>query len=146
MKPEPSVSNSEPMSAPEARIAYITMRRTVDALLTGSEPIRARLLIAEESFRTLDPETQLATGLERNLYHRIASSLVSGGAEDDDTDDEYSPEAVAASIATLNADIAVLIARDMLRLYELTASPPDESLVWPSQRWPADRLDAQSEG
>lgn len=141
------MSNSEPMSAPEARIAYITMRRTVDALVTGSEPIRARLQIAEESFRTLDPGTQLATELERNLYHRIASSLVGAGAEDDDTDDdEYSPEAVSASIATLDADIAVLIARDMLRLYELTASPPDESLVWPSQRWSDDRLNAQSEG
>ncbi len=140
------MSNSEPMSAPEARIAYITMRRTVDALVSGSEPIRARLQIAEESFRTLDPETQLVTGLERNLYHRIASGLVSGGAEDDDTDDdEYSPEAVAASIATLDADIAVLIARDMLRLYELTASPPDESLAWPSQRWPDDRRADQSE-
>lgn len=86
------------MSAPEARIAYITMRRTVDALVTGSEPIRARLQIAEESFRTLDPGTQLATELERNLYHRIASSLVSAGAEDDDTDDdEYSPEAISES-------------------------------------------------
>jgi hypothetical protein len=132
------------MPAPEARIAYVTMRRAVDALVTGSEPIRARLQIAEESFRTLDPETQLATGLERNLYHRIASSLVSGGTEDEDTDDEYSPDAVAASIATLDADIAVLISRDMLRLYELTASPPDESLVWPSQRWPDDRREERS--
>lgn len=70
------------------------MRQAVDALVTGSEPIRARLRIAEESFRTLDPETQLVGGLERNLYHRIASSLVSGGTEDEgeDTDDENSPD------------------------------------------------------
>jgi hypothetical protein len=99
------------VAAPETRIAYITMGQAVDALVTGSEPIRARLRIAEESFRTLDPNTQLATKLERDLYHRIASSLVSGGAEDedfdDDMDDEYSPDAVAASIATLDADIAV---------------------------------------
>jgi hypothetical protein len=70
VKPGPSVSNSEPMSAPEARIAYITMRRTVDVLVTGSEPIRACLQIAEESFRTLDPETQLATELERSIRQR----------------------------------------------------------------------------
>jgi hypothetical protein len=113
------------------------MRRAIDALVTGSEPIRVRLRAAEESFRDVDPETDLDTELERNLWHRIASSLVSGGADDDENDD-CSPEAVAVSISALDDDIAVLIARDMLRLYELTASRPDDSLRWPSQRWPDD--------
>lgn len=97
-----------------------------------------RLRAAEESFRGVDPETDLDTDLERNLWHRIASSLVSGGADEDDEDDDGSPEAVAVSIDALDDDIAVLIARDMLRLYELTASRPDASLRWPSQRWPDD--------
>jgi hypothetical protein len=114
------------------------MRRAVDALLIGSEPICVRLRAAEESFRDVDPETDLDTELERNLWHRIASSLVSGGADDDEEDDDGSPEAVAVSIDALDDEIAVLIARDMLRLYELTASRPDDSLRWPSQRWPDD--------
>jgi hypothetical protein len=114
------------------------MRRAVDELLTGSEPIRVRLRSAEASFRDVDPERDLASDLERTLWHRIASSLVSGGPDDDDEDDEYSPEAVAASIAMLDEDIAVLIARDMLRLYELTATAPDTSERWPSERWPGD--------
>lgn len=115
------------------------MRRAVDALVTGSEPIRVRLRAAEESFRDVDPETDLDTELERNLWNRIASSLVSAGADDDDDeDDDYSREAVAVSIDALDDDIAVLIARDMLRLYELTASSPDDSLCWLSQRWPDD--------
>jgi hypothetical protein len=131
--------DTEPVSAPEARTAYITMRRAVDALITGSEAIRARLQTAQESFQGLDPEAELVTELERNLYHRIVSSLVSGGPANEDDQDEYSQEAVAESITTLDADVAVLVARDMLRLYELTASPPDESLRWPQQRWPDDR-------
>lgn len=115
------------------------MRRAVDALVTGSEPIRVRLRAAEESFRDVDPEADLDTELERNLWHRIASSLVSGSADDDgDEDEDCSPEAVAVSIEALDDDIAVLIARDMLRLYELTASSPDDSLRWPPERWPDD--------
>lgn len=114
------------------------MRRAVDALVTGAKPIRVRLVAAEGSFRDVDPETDLDTELERNLWHRIASSLVSGGADGDDENDDCSPEAVAVSIGALDDDIAVLIARDMLRLYELTASRPDDSLRWPSQRWPDD--------
>ncbi len=120
------------------------MRRAVDALATGSEAIRVRLLAAEESFRDVDPETDLVTELERNLWHRIASSLVSGGADDDD--DDGSPEAVAVSISALDEDIAVLIARDMLRLYELTAGGPDDSLRWPSQRWPNDEREQPDRG
>jgi hypothetical protein len=42
------------------------------------------------------------------------------------------------SIAMLDARIAILIARDMLRLYELTAAPPDPSLRWPPARWSND--------
>jgi hypothetical protein len=114
------------------------MRRAIDALITGSEPIRVRLQSAAESFGDVDPESDLATELERNLWHRIASSLVSAGPENDDENDDYSPEAVAVSIGMLDDDIAVLVARDMLRLYELTATCPDDSLRWPSQRWPDD--------
>jgi hypothetical protein len=114
------------------------MRRAIDALITGAGPIRPRVRSAEESFRDVDPESDLATELERSLWHRIASSLVSGGPESDDENDSYSPEAVVASIGALDDDIAVLVARDMLRLYELTASSPDHSLRWPSQRWPDD--------
>jgi hypothetical protein len=124
--------------SPESRPAYARMRRAVDALITGSEPIRVRLRSAEESFRDVDPESDLATELERNLWHRIASNLVSGGAENDDENDNYSPEAVAVSIGMLDDDIAVLVARDMLRLYELLAACPEDSLRWPSQRWPDD--------
>ena len=124
------------MPVPESRPAYASMRRAVDALVTGSEPIRVRLQAAEESFRELDPAAVLDTELEQNLWHRIASSLVSGGVEKtDDEEDDYSPAAVAVSIGALDDETAVLIARDMLRLYELTASPPDDSLSWPSQRW-----------
>lgn len=124
------------MPSPENRPAYAMMRRAIDALITGSEPIRIRLQSAEGSFRDVDPES-LGTELERNLWHRIASSLVSGDAENDE-DDTCSPDAVAASIATLDDGTAVLIARDMLRLYELTATCPDDSLRWPSERWPDD--------
>jgi hypothetical protein len=126
-----------PMLAPESRSAYVSMCRAVDALLTGSEPIRVRLRAAAESFREVDPKVDLATELERNLWHRIASSLVSGGPESEDDDD--SPEALAASIDALDDDIAVLIARDMLRLYELAADRPDHSLRGTSQRWPEDK-------
>jgi len=130
--------DTEPVSIPEARTAYVKMRRAVDALITGSEPIRARLQMADESFRTLE-KAELGTELEQIIYHRIASSLVSGGPDDEgDDDEEASPEAVAESIAMLDDDIALLIARDMLRLYELTASPPDWSLRWPQERWPDD--------
>lgn len=86
------------MPSPESRPAYARMRLAVDALITGSEPIRLRLQSAEESFRNIDPESDLATELERNLWHRIASSLVSANAEDDDESDDDSPEAVAVSI------------------------------------------------
>jgi hypothetical protein len=131
------VANSGVMPAPEERPAYITMRRVVDALITGSEPLRIRLQLADQIFEALDPRTELVTTLERTIHGRIASSLVSGGPEDDD--DEYSPTAVEESMAMLDDNIAVLIARDMLRLYELTASPPDESRRWPQERWPDDQ-------
>ncbi len=51
-----------------------------------------------------------------------------GPESEDDEDDDDSPEALAASIDALDDDIAVLIARDMLRLYELAADRPDHSL------------------
>jgi hypothetical protein len=123
----------------QACTAYPKLRDAIDALITGSEPIRLRRQKAEESFVTLDPDTELFTELERNLYQRGASSLVSGGPDEEDEDDaEYSREAVAESIAMLDDNIALLIARDMLRLYELAAGPPDRTPRWPSQRWPDD--------
>ncbi len=135
------MSDSGVTPAPEERTAYITMRRALDVLITGSEPLRVRLQLAERIFGVLDPQTELVTTLERTIYGRIASSLVSGGpeADDEDEDDEYSQIAVEESIAMLDDDIAVLIARDMLRLYELTAGPPDESRRWPQERWPEDQ-------
>lgn len=132
------MADSSVTPAPEERPAYITMRRVVDELITGSEPLRIRLQLADPIFEALDPQTELVTKLERTIHGRIASSLVSGGPEDDD-DVEYSPTAVEESIAMLDDNIAVLIARDMLRLYELTASPPDESRRWPQERWPDDQ-------
>jgi hypothetical protein len=132
------VSDSGVTPAPEERPAYITMRRAVDVLITGSEPLRVRLQLADRIFGALDPQTELVTTLERCIYGRIASSLVSGGPDEDD-DEECSREALDESIAMLDDDIAVLIARDMLRLYELTAGPPDESRRWPQERWPDDQ-------
>ena len=118
------------------------MRRAVDPLIVGSEPIRARLLVAEEGFRDVDRERDLVTELEKTLWDRIASSLVSGGPEDDDDESgECSTAAVARSIESLDDDIASLIARDMLRLYELTASAP-EAFSWPQQRWPSDERES----
>jgi hypothetical protein len=75
------VSDSGVTPAPEERSAYITMRRAVDVLITGSEPLRVRLQLADRIFGALDPQTELVTTLERTIYGRIASSLVSGGPE-----------------------------------------------------------------
>jgi len=135
------VSDSGALPGPEERPAYLTMRRAVDALITGSEPLRIRLQLADRIFETLDPQTELVTALERCIHGRIASSLVSGGPDEEnkDDDEECSREALDDSIAALDDDIAVLIARDMLRLYELTAAPPDESRRWPQERWPHDQ-------
>jgi hypothetical protein len=134
------VSDSCVTPAPEERTAYITMRRAVDVLITGSEPLRVRLQLADRIFRALDPQTELVTTLERTIHGRIASSLVSGGPDNDEDDnEECSREDIDESIAMLDHDIAVLIARDMLRLYELTAGSPDESRRWPQERWPEDQ-------
>lgn len=138
---EVKMSNSGAPPRPEERPAYLTMRRAVDALITGSEPLRIRLQVAGRIFEALDPQAELVTTLERCIHGRIASSLVSGGPdeENEDDDEEVSPEALDDSIAALDDDIAVLIARDMLRLYELMAAPPDESQRWPQERWPHDQ-------
>ena len=74
------------------------MRRADDVLITGSEPLRIRLQLADRIFRALDPQTELATTLERTIYGRIASSLVSGGP-DEDEDEDCSREALDESIA-----------------------------------------------
>ena len=132
------MSDTGALPAPEERSAYLTMRRAVDALITGSEPLRVRLQLADRIFRALDPQTELGSTLERTIYGRIASSLVSGGPDEDD-DEDSSREAFDESIALLDDDIALLIARDMLRLYELTAGRPDEPRRWPQERWPDDQ-------
>ena len=75
------MSGSGVTPAPEERPAYLTMRRAADVLITGSEPLRVRLQLADRILETLDPQTELLTKLERCLYGRIASSLVSGGPE-----------------------------------------------------------------
>jgi hypothetical protein len=95
-------------------------------------------LAAMKHFGQLVRESELPAPAEQNLYHRIASSLVSGG-DDEDVDEDaegYDEEAaITESIAALDEDLAVMIARDMLRLYELVADPPDLDSEWPPE-WP----------
>jgi hypothetical protein len=116
------------------RPAHMKMRRAVDALVASDEPMRVRLQAAEKHFGQLSFERELPPPAEQLLYHRIASSLVNGG-DDDEGEDETSDEqaALAESIAALNDDVAVMIARDMLCLYELVAEPPDLDAQWPPE-------------
>jgi limonene-1,2-epoxide hydrolase len=65
------VSDSGVTPAPEERPAYITMRRVVDVIITGSEPLRVRLQLADRIFGALDQQTELVTTLERCVYGRI---------------------------------------------------------------------------
>jgi hypothetical protein len=123
----------------DERRAREKMRRAVDALVTSQESLRVRVAAAEKPFGELDPDSELPSGGEQVLYHRIASTIVSGGdeADDDDCEDENYDEAaaIAESIAALDEERLVLIARDMLRLYELVGSPPDLTARWPPD-WP----------
>ncbi|MFI4985149.1 MAG: hypothetical protein ACHQAV_04070 [Solirubrobacterales bacterium] len=107
-------------------------RRAVDALIASPEPIRIRLQAAERHFSELMPESELPARAEQILYLRIASSLVSGGDDDEEEGEAFDEEvAITESIAALDEDLAVTIARDMLRLYELVAGPPDLDAEWP---------------
>ncbi len=123
------------------------MRLAVDALVVSSDPLVARVAAAEKYFHELGPDTELPSGAELDLYHRIASTIVSGGDDDDDDDyEEGSDEeaaAIAESIAALDEDRLVLIARDMLRLFELVGSPPDLTAKrppdWPPGGWASQR-------
>jgi hypothetical protein len=124
----------------DERPALEKMRRAVDALATGSDPLRVRVASAEKPFGELDPDTELPSGAELNLFHRIASTIVSGGDDDDDDDDyevgsDEEAAAIAESIAALDDEHLLLIARDMLHLYELVSSPPDLTARWPRD-WP----------
>ena len=108
--------------------AHEKMRRVVDALVAGPEPIHVRLQAAETHLGQLLPESELPAPAERTLYHRIGPSLVSGRDGDDGEDEDCDEEtAIAGSIAALDEDLAVTIVRDMLRLYELVADPPGPS-------------------
>jgi hypothetical protein len=116
------------------------MRRAVDALAAGPGSLSARVAAAEKPFGELDPDSELPSGGEQALYHRIASTIVSGGDEDDDYEEDESYDeaaAIAESIAALDEQRLLLIARDMLRLYELLGSPPDLTARWPPD-WPAE--------
>lgn len=121
----------------EERPAREKMHRAVDALVANPDPLRGRIAAAEKHFRELSPDSDLPSGAEQVLYHRIASTIVSGG-EDENTceeDGHYDEAAaIAESIAALDDEQLVMITRDMLRLYELVGSPPDLAARWPPDR------------
>jgi hypothetical protein len=120
----------------DERPARRKMRRAVDALVASPDPIRARLQAAAEHFGQLDHESELPAPVEQLLYHRIASSLVSGGDDDVQEGEDYDEEAaIAESIAALDEEMALMIARDMLHLYELVGDAPDMDARWPRE-WP----------
>ena len=114
------------------------MRRAIDVLVTSTDSLRSRVAAAEKHFEELDADAELQGAGEWNLYHRIASTLVSGGDVDDDYEepaDYDQAAAVAESIAALDEAHLILIARDMIRLYELVCNPPDLTSRWPPD-WP----------
>jgi hypothetical protein len=115
------------------RSAHVKMRRAVDALVTSPEPLRVRLQAAEGHFGQLVYRSELPAPAEQLLYHRIASSLVSGGDDVEEGEDYDEDAGIAESIAALDEDVAVMIARDMLRLFELVADPPDLDAKWPPE-------------
>ena len=97
-----------------------TMRLVVGDLCASPKPIHARLQAAEQHFSHVN-NVWPSDSAEWNLFHRIASSLVAGGAESD---------TVAESIAALDEAQAVSIARDMLHLFELLAGIPENDARW----------------
>lgn len=122
-----------PAAVTDERPAREKLRRAVDALATSDDPLRGRVTAAEKPFAELDARTELQGDGEWNLYQRIASTLVSGGENDGGSVD--ADEGLTASIAALGEEQLVLIARDMLRLYELVGSAPDLTARWPPD-WP----------
>ena len=123
----------------DERPAREKMRRAVDALVANPEPLRVRIAAAENRFRELDPDRDLPSEGEQALYHRIASTIVSGGDDHDDYEEDENYDeaaAIAKSISALDEERLVMIARDMLRLYELVGSPPDLTARLPPD-WPA---------
>jgi hypothetical protein len=119
------------------RPARTKMRLAVDALVASSAPLGMRVAAAEKYFHELDPDSELPSGGEQNLYHRIASTIVSGGEGNDDylgNENYNEAAAIAESIAALDERRLILIARDMLRLYELVGSAPDVSARWPPEK------------
>jgi hypothetical protein len=123
----------------DERPAREKMRRAVDALVANPDPLPARIAAAEKPFRELDPGSDLPSGAEQALYHRIASTIVSGGDDHDDHEEDENYDeaaAIAESIAALDEERLIMIACDMLRLYELVGNPPDITARWPPD-WPA---------
>jgi hypothetical protein len=104
--------------------SYQQMRLAIESLCISAEAIRARLQAAEQYFSQVR-NTALPGSAEWNLYHRIASSLVEGGDNEDGTIEE--------SIAALDETRATDIARDMLHLFELMAEIADDDAPW---LWP----------
>jgi hypothetical protein len=106
--------------------AYEQIRLAVEALCTMPEPIRERLVAADQHLGHIDND-DLRSEAEWNLYHRIGSSLVQGGGEDD-------AETVADSLAALDDSRVIAIAQDMFHFFELVAEidPADAPWRWPS--------------
>jgi hypothetical protein len=102
--------------------AFEQMRLAVEALVTGSGPVRARLQATVPHYGVVH-QSEMRTPAEIRLNLRIGSGLVEGGEEDEssDVDVEASDAEVAEAIALLDESRAVEIAGDMLRMYELLA-------------------------
>lgn len=113
--------------------AYEPMRRAVEVLGTHPGPIQVRLQAAERYFAQTRDNAQPGSA-ESNLYHRIGSSLVEGGADREEQADRYDERtAVADSIAALDESRAIEIAQDMLHFFELIAGIADSKASW---LWP----------
>ncbi len=104
------------------------MRRVVEALCAGPEPIRERLLAADRHLSDVNL-SDLRDQIQWAFYHRIVAGLVEGGEESDEEADE---EAIAESLAELSDARVIAIAADMLHLYELVAgiNPTDAPSQW----------------
>ncbi len=91
--------------------AYPRVRVAVESLAASAAPIRERLKYAALDLRPIERELQ---GDARELYLRIQARL--GGAEV-----QRDEGAVAASVAVLENDEAVDVARDIFHLHDLVA-------------------------
>ena len=103
---------------PERGPGYEKMRLVVDALATGPNSIRARVLAASRDF----PEaSEMTTDAQNHLWLRIGAALVEAGPEGHDGEDDDDERHVAESVAALDERRLAEIASDMLLLYEHTA-------------------------